>query len=342
MAKSKNDKTIFWIIGIVILLLVVTKLPLPGFPFAVITKTTCADKTLSYWDLDGNVLDSNNLNNGINNGVLFVPGRIGQAVGFNTNTSIDFPVISSTGKTIVMWIKNYSTGSDWYFASETNGTDGVNKIIPIGAGFGLGFNGSVDEIAVFSPALTPEELSNFSAGIKVCYTTSYEENITCKDYATEQVTDTGEGCLNYSGDLFPNCEYEWINISQYRIVNNTCEKYFYCQENPEYASEQTCIEDLVYDCYVLENNKCISRTDYGNCTGTDSYADLTECQADLTTVTPTNGSTLSIGTTPPKKTFIDKLNEEVFTIAGFGVKLIYLIIALVIFIALMYFMKDEK
>jgi len=338
---NKNKDTIFWIIGIVVLLIVVTKLPLPGFPFAVITKTICADKTLSYWDFDGNVLDSNNLNNGINNGGLFVPGKIGQGIEFNTTTYLNLPIISSENKTIIMWIKNYSIGSYWYFASETNGVAGSNKIIPLNSQFGLGLNGSVDEMAVFSPALTSEELSNFSVGIKVCYTVSYEENVSCKDFATEQVTDPGTGCLNYSGDFFPNCDYEWVNISQYKVVDNECEKYFYCQENPEYTSEQECIEDLVYDCYVLENNKCIYRTDYGNCTGTDYYTNLTACQADLTTVTPTNGAP-SNGTIPPKETFMDKLNKDVFTVAGFGVKLIYLIIALIVVATLMYFMKDDK
>lgn len=305
--KNKNN-TIFWIIGIVVLLIVITKLPLPGFPFAVITKTTCVDKTLSYWDFDGNVLDSNNLNNGINNGGLFVPGKIGQGIEFNTTTYLNLPTISSENKTIIMWIKNYSTGSDWYFASETSGVGGSNKIIPLDSQFGLGFNGSVDEMAVFSPALTSEELSNFSVGIKVCYTTTYEKNISCKDYSTEQFTDPGTGCLNYSGDFWPNCEYSWEATSGFYVFGGECIKRFYCEN--------------------------ILSSDFSN---------LTLCQDILITEELTGDTPATPSITPPvEETFKDKLNKDVFKIGGFGVKLIYLIIALIVVVALIYFMKDGK
>ncbi len=341
---KKNKNIIFWIAGIALVLLVVSQLPLAPW-FAIISKTTCAEKTLSYFDMDGNVLDSQRINDGVNNGAVFVPGRLGQSIEFNTTTYVNFPVISSENKTIIMWIKNYSNvGSGWYFASETNGVSGTNGIIPLDSQFGLNLNGSVDEIVIFSPALTSLELSNFSTGVKACYTVSYEENVSCKDVATEQVTDPGYGCLNYSGDFFPNCEYEWIDASQYKIENNLCGRYFYCQ-NPClttgncYVSNQDCTENLVYDCYVIESDQCIHKTNYANCTGTDYYTNITACQED----SPEPTLTTPAGTTTPLSTSIkDKLMQEVFEIAGFKVTLVHLLILLILVIAVLYFVGSKK
>ncbi len=345
---KKNQKIILWAIGIAIFLLVISQLPIVPW-FAIITRTTCAEKTLSYFDMDGNVLDAQGINNGNAYNVSFESGKIGQAVRFNGTTTsyVDFPLISSENKTIIMWIKNYSAGSDWYFASETNGVSGSNEIIPLNSQFGLGLNVSVDEIAVFSPALTSEELSNFSVGRKVCYTVSYEENISCQDFATEQVTDPGYGCLNYSGDFFPNCEYEWLESSQYKIENNLCGRYFYCQTpclttGNCYTSNQDCIENLAYDCYLIANNVCVKKTDYASCvTNVSHYTNLTACQADLnvTTTTPAD-------TTPTDGTTIDsikdKLTQKVFEVAGFEVKLIHLLILLILVIAVLYFIGGKK
>ncbi len=345
---KKNQNIILWIAGIVIFLIVVTQFPLPGFPFAIITKTTCAEKTLSYWDMEGNVLDTNNLNNGVNNGAVFVPGRLGQAGQFNTTTYISFPSISSENKTIIMWIKNYSTSADWYFASETNGVSGANEIIPLDSQFGLGFNGSVDEIVIFSPALTSEELSNFSTGIKACYTVSYEENVSCQDVATEQVTDPGYGCLNYSGDFFPNCDYEWIDASQYKIENNLCERHFYC-ENPClttgncYVGNQDCVESLVYDCYLVTNNICVKKIDYPSCvTNMSNYENLTVCQADLNVTTTIPTGTPSITTETTMESIKSKLTGKVFEVAGFEVKLFHLLALLVLVIITLYFIGSKK
>lgn len=342
---KKQDNIVYWIIGIILFLIVATQVPFK-FPFAVVTVVTCADNTLSYFDLETNVLDELGINNGVNNGGIFVPGKIGQGIQFNTTTYVDFPTISSADKTIIMWIKNYSTADDWYFASETNGTAGTNPIIPIGPDFGLGLNGSVDEIAVFSPALTNEEISNLSVGVKICYTTSYEENITCKDYATSQVTDPGYGCLNYSGEFFPHCEYEWLDSSQYKIIDNQCVRFFYCQDpclttGNCYLTEQTCIENLVYDCYLLENNICIHKTDYENCTGVDYYSNLTYCQEDLTITIP-DGVITTPYTPPTEDTWQEKLDEGLLTIAGVEIKLYHLLLILLLIGTLVYFTEGRK
>lgn len=346
---KKQDNTILWIIGIVIFLIVVAQLPVTPW-FAIVTKTTCMDNTLSYWDMEGNVLDELGIHNGINNGGIFVPGKLGQGIQFNTTTYVNFPTISSENKTIIMWIKNYSSG-DWYFASEINLISGTNPIIPIGPNFGLGLNGSVDEIAVFDKILTSEEISNLSIGIKVCYTVSYEENVSCQDYATELVSDPGYGCLNYSGDFFPHCEYEWIDASQHKIEDNQCVRYFYCQSpcldtGNCYLDNQTCIENLEYDCYIIIDNICLHKTDYENCTGIDYYSNLTDCQSNITTITApsiTPSSTIAPSISAPSEgTFKDKFTKGIFTIFGFEVKLYHLFLILSLIGGGLYFMKGGR
>lgn len=339
MAKQEN--AILWIIGVILLVAILSQVPLK-FPFAVITKTTCVDNTISFWDFDGNVLDANNIAGGANYGTRFIPGKLGQAVEFNTTTYINFPVSNTNGT--IMWVKNYSAGdSAYFFLARINGVDYVNtvqssskKILEIGPNFGLGFNGSVDIMATFTDlsVLGMIDLYNNGSARNVCYTVSYEENITCKDYATEQVSDPGSGCLNYSGDFFPNCDYEWETNSQYKIANNQCERYFYCQDNPEYTTEQECKENLVYDCYIIQNNVCVKKTDYATCVeGTDYYDNLTSCQEDLTLVT----------TTPPPSggTIQDKLSNEVFNVSGYSVKLYHLIILFVAVGLILYFTKKK-
>ncbi len=346
MAKD-NKNLIFWIIGIVILLVVVAKLPIAPW-FAIITKVTCVENTISHWDFDGNALDSNNINNGIPENITYISGKLGQAVEFNTTNYIDFSTTEANAT--IMWVKDYSdVGSDWYFIAKINGDTYVNGIISIepilsiGPQFGLGFNGSVDEMATFSNLTVGTMLTLYSEGVgtPVCYTTTYEENVTCKDFATEQVTDTGIGCLNYSGDFFPNCEYEWITNSQYEVIDNECERFFYCQ-NPCletqncYITEQGCIESLIYDCYILVDGNCIHKTDYENCTGTDYFANLTECQEDTSYSSPTITTT-----TPPEETIQDKISKTLFEIAGFEIKLIHLIMLLVIMGASLYLTKKK-
>ncbi len=301
--NKKNQNTILWIIGIVVLLIVVTKLPLPGFPFAIITKTTCVDNTISYYDFE---VGYDNL----------ISGKLGNAIEFNESNTIDLPI--SSEDFVVMWVKNYSLGdTDYYFIANLNGTNYVNgildntkQIIPLGPDFGLGFNGSIDEIGTFSSLSVEKmmEIYNNNTGRLICYTTTYEENVSCKDYATEQVIDSGTGCLNYSGDYFPTCEYELETTSSFYVLGSVCEKRFYCED-------------------ILSSD----------------FSSLILCQDSLIVEEPSGDTIAAPSITPPvEEKFIDKLKKDVFKIGGFGVKLIYLIIALMVVVALIYFMKDGK
>ena len=291
---KKQNNTILWIIGIVILLLVVTKLPLIP-QFAIVTTQVCAEGVANYYSLDENLLDSKGGPDIINNGTIFIAGKLGSgALEFNGTNFISFPTLTfnlSTG----FWINNYSNVDGWTYVIYDD-TSILSET------FMLGLNGSIDEIVV---GTNISGLSN----IQPCYITTYEENVTCKDYATGQVTPQTTGCLNYSGEFFPQCEYEWETTSGFYVVENICEKRFYCED--------------------------ILSTDFSS---------LTLCQDSLVVTEEPINETIAVPytATPEKETFKDKLNKEVFEIAGFGVKLIYLIIALIIVIALMYFMKDGK
>ncbi len=354
---AKNKDTIFWVIGVVILVLALSQLPMAQW-FAIVTTTTCVENTNSYWDMDGNVLDSFNVNNGIDSNISFISGKLGQAAEFNTENYISFPLIVSDYT--VMWIKNYSAGdTDYYFLANLNGTNYVNvaldntkQIIPLGPTFGLGFNGSVDMIATFDnlSVETMADIYNYGNAIEICYSTSYEENVSCMDYATEQVAPFDEGCLDYSGDFFPNCEYEWINVTQYTIEDNECNMSFYCQDSCSdnttncYTTNQSCIIDLAYDCYIIESNKCVHKTDYSNCTGTDYYSNSTACQSNLTVAAPTTTTptTTTPTTTTKDETFSEKFTKPVFTIADFEVTIVHLLILLAVVIAGLYFLGTFK
>ena len=329
---KKNKNIIFWIAGIALVLLVVSQLPLAPW-FAIISKITCAEGFTNYYPLDGVLTDLKGNQDATNNGAVFITGKLGSgAVEFNGTNSISFPTLPfnlSTG----FWINDYSNVDGWVYKTYEN-----TSILSSTAFLGL--NGSIDEIVV------GENITGLS-NIQPCYITSYEENVTCKDYSTEQVTDPGSGCLNFTSGFFPHCEYEWLDTSQYKIENNLCGRYFYCQ-NPClttgncYTSNQDCIEDLVYDCYLIVNNVCVKKIDYASCvTNVSYYTNLTVCQADLnvTTTTPTT-------TTPTDETTIesikDKLNQKVFEIAGFEVKLIHLLILLILVIAVLYFAGSKK
>jgi len=308
--KDKGN-LLLWIIGIVIVLIVVTSLPTTPW-FAIITKTTCIDNTISDWDFDGNVLDSLNVNDGVNYNAKFIPGKIGQAVEFNTTSYIDFPAVEANAT--VMWIKDYSIGdTDYSFIADINGTNYVNgaldntrQIIPIGPNFGLGFNGSVDMAATFSDLSVETMLDIYNNGSarSICYTTSYEENVTCKDHATEQVTPQTSGCLNYSGDFFPNCNYEWETTSGFYVVGSECEKRFYCEDIliTDFSSQILCEDSLI------------------------------------TTEEP---SITTPYTTTPQQTFIDKLSKEIFEVAGFKVTLVHLGIVVLLILGYLYFTKKK-
>ena len=296
MAKQNN--TILWIIGIAIFLIVVTNLPTTPW-FAIITKTTCIDNSVSYWDFDS---DYENL----------IAGKIGSAVEFNGTNFIDLPVSEEEFK--VLWIKDYDLGdTDYYFVANLNGTNYVNgaldntrQILPIGPNFGLGLNGSVDEAGTFTDLSVETMLIiyNNGTGRKICATTSYEENVTCKDYATEQVTPSTTGCLNYSGTFFPNCDYTWETTSGFYVVGSVCEKRFYCEDIfiTDFSSQTSCEDSLI-----------------------------TEEEPTITT------PYFSV----PPETIIDKLSKEIFEVAGFKVTLIHLGIILLLIIGYLYFTKKK-
>lgn len=220
---NKNDKTIYWIIGIILFIIVATQLPGFHFPFAIITQTTCAEGVTNYYSLDGNLLDSKNNLDATNYGAVFVAGKINQGLEFNGSTYISFPSIPSN-LSILMWINNYSSPG-WYYAS-----------FPLSSTFGLNFNGSIDEIVIGT------NVSGLS-GVQACYQITTYENVTCKDYATSQVTDQTTGCLNYSEGYFPNCTYKWENQTTYRLENNACKKNFYCVFG--YSTQSECSTHIV-------------------------------------------------------------------------------------------------
>lgn len=286
MAKQ-GDNTILWVIGIVIFILVATHLEIfPGF--AIVQKTVCIDNKISYYDFNSGT----------------VSGKIGNAVQFNGNNSINVPVDSNANATI-MWIKNYSKGDTaYYFLARIKGVNYVNvvqsssrQILPAGPNFGLGFNGSVDEYATFTDLslTTLADIYNNGSAREVCYTITSEENVTCKDYATSKVPNTGNGCLSYSGTFYPNCTYEWKSQIQYKIVNSKCEKQYYCSDSP---------------------------------------LTLTQCQQELNAsntaapVITSAGEVIAPGT---------GLNQEMFNIRGYSIKLIHLLISLAVIIVLIYF-----
>jgi len=117
-------------------------------------------------------------------------------------------------------------------------------------------------------------------------------------------------------------------------------RYFYCQ-NPCFASggcyitNQTCITNLTYSCYVIEGSSCVQKTDYNTCVaGSNYYNNLTACQENL----PSGSSTTTTGTVETGGTLKEKLGKEVFTIAGYEITVFHLIIALIIVLLGLYLM----
>ncbi len=327
---NKNEKIIMWAVGIAILLLVVTQLPLPRFPFAIVTKVTCAEGVTNYYSFDGVLTDLKGNQDATNNGATFIIGKLGSgALEFNGTNSISFPTLPFN-LSIGLWMNDYSNTGGWTYKIYEN-----TSILSSTAFFGL--NGSIDEIVV------GDNIIGLS-GIQACYQTTTYENVTCQEYVRSQVPSLSSGCLNVTGDFYPSCNYSIETTSQYKVENNLCERYFYC-ENPClttgncYVSNQDCIEDLVYDCYVIESDQCTHKTNYANCTGTDYYANITACQEDA----PEPTLTTPAGTTTPLSTSIkDKLTQEVFEIAGFKVTLVHLLILLILVIAVLYFVGNKK
>lgn len=285
--KDKDKNLIYWIIGIVFFLIVVTKLPLIP-QFALVTTTVCADGVTNYYPLDGTLVDMKGGLDITNNGAIFVGGKLGSgALEFNVTDSISFPTLP-LNLSVGFWINNYSNIDGWIYKTYED-----TSILSSTAFLGL--NGSVDEIVVGT------NISGFS-NIQPCYLTVYEENISCKDYLTSQVIDPGTGCLNFSGEFFPNCEYSWETTSGYYVSGNECFKRFYCNE-------------------II---------------GTD-FSSLTLCQDSLVVEEePVNDTITAPPYIPPTETLKDKLNQEVFEVAGFKVTLLYLIIGLITIIIILW------
>ena len=326
------DNTILWVIGIVLFLIIFPQLDLK-FPFAIVTTVTCVENITNYYSLDGNLIDLKGNQDITNNGAIFIDGKLGNgALEFNGTNFISFPTLTlnlSTG----FWINNYSNTDGWTYIV-------YNNTNILSDSFMLGLNGSIDEIVV---GTNIEGLSN----IQPCYITSYEENISCKKYFESTLTDNLTGSLMVIGDFYPNCTFMWEEI-QYEIITNQCSRNFFYQSpclniSNCYVSNQSCIENLEYDCYVIINNICTHKTDYGNCTGTNYYTNLTVCQANLTTIISplsiTTPSTITPSIAPPEEPFLDKLKFEIF---GYEITMFHLIILLGAVGAGLYFLKGSK
>ena len=344
---KKNDNTIFWIIGIILFIIIFPKIPLISHgAFSVVTTTTCSSGVTNYYSLDGNLLDSQGNLNLINHDSKFISGKLGSgALEFNTTNYVSFPSVPSGN--IFMWIKNYSNnGSDWYYASYVNGTnvDATKPIIMPSSTFGLNFNGSIDEITITTNSIT----SGFST-IQACYQTTQQVNISCYDYYLTQNLVNSSGSLLVSGDYFPNCSYIW-QPAQYSINNNICSKNLLysssCLASSGcYNSNQNCIENLKYSCFVLNNNICTEKTDYTSCkvNTTNTYLTSSECNSKIV-ATPTSPASVvpsSQTATQPSASFIDLINKEIFNIGGYSLTSIHLLLILVLIIGAFYLLSKK-
>lgn len=287
---AKDNNILYWVIGIILFLIVASNLNIIP-QFAIVTKTACIDNNILYKDFNSGS----------------VQGVIGNALELDTNDSIN---IQGDDTFIVMWIKDYSLGDTrYYFVANLNGTnyvDGVqsNSKTPLefGPDFGLGFNGSIDELGAFSflDESTMLDIYNNGTGREICYTTSYEENITCRDYAKEQTGELTEGCVFYSGDFFPKCLYSVQQQSVYTLENNQCVKQYYCDDG-----------------------------DY-------SYSACQDAITDIPTTTQTTPTTTTGTITENNGGFTKTLGDEVLNLKGYSIKLWMLIASLLVIIAIIY------
>lgn len=309
MAKNNNNETIFLVAALVVLLFFVSQTGVTPL-FSIVTKTVCTDNEISYYDLDeGTVL-----------------GKFNNAMEFNTTNSINIPQPSDANAT-TMWIKDYANGdTNYFFVAEINGLLYVNNIrdnskpiIQLGPQFGLNFNGSIDDVATYTELSleTLDGIYNNGTGREVCYTETYEENITCMEYATTQINDTGTGCINYSGEFFPNCEYSWDELNTYKLVNNICVRQLYCADGG--LTLATC------ESQVTTSDDTSSSTTSSSTTSSDTFSvndGLDTSEEDLS--------------------FRDKLNKKVFTIAGFDITIFHLIILAGILFIIIYYLENRK
>jgi hypothetical protein len=325
---NKNNNIIYWVAGIVLFVIVATQLPSFHFPFAIVQQTVCAEGVTNYYSLDGNLLDSKGNLDLINHGAIFINGKINQGIELNGTTYVSFPSIPSN-VSVAMWLKNYSNvGSDWYYG---NG-------LPLSTQFGLGFNGSVDEVIV---GTNISGLSN----IQPCYIQTTYENVTCSEYLETTVQDQSSGCISYNGTFFPNCSYVRENTTTYKIENNLCKKNFYCQlsclsSGGCYPTNQNCIESLVYDCYVLSNNACSEKTDYTSCIANtaNTYSTLSGCNTNVQV--STSGAITE--TTTTEQTSESPLTKEIFNLFGISITALHLLIVLIIIVGTLYLLSRKK
>lgn len=334
---KKNNNGVLIVMGIILFLIIAPNLKhLGGGMFSIVTTEVCSEGVNNYYSLDGTLADSKSDNELINNGGLFVNGKIGQGLRFDGTGYISFIGINENDS-VSFWMNNYSNNLGWqyFFYPSANVLSG---------NFVSGLNGSIDEIIV---GVNIQNLSN----IQPCYTTTTYENVTCKEYATSQVPTLSSGCLNYTGTLFPDCSYQILNTTTYIIENNVCKNNLYCVSNCLissgcYSTNQICIENLKYSCYKFENNKCVEKTDYQTCkvNTANVYDSLDVCKSKINTTSSTSSTSTVTSTTTTKSTIetyeqndlLSTLTKEVFNIGGFSINAIHLLITLAIVIGILW------
>jgi hypothetical protein len=354
MAKKENN-VIFGIVVLVLFIILAYNSQGIHFPFSIVQTITCDESVLSNWKLDGNALDTKGLNNGVSNEVIFDS----VSATFNGSNYLTFPV--NVNDNLIMQVKDYSAGDvSYFFLARVNSVDYVNgiqsslkSIIPLDSQFGLGRNISVKNIIYFSNLTVSQMLNYYNNGSirDVCYETTSYENVTCKEYIEDTIKVKQAGCLSYTGDFFPICSYNWNNVTTYTIENNICKENFYCKttctaDNNCYSTSQNCIENLKYGCYILSNNQCLNKTDYGSCVTntTYHYATISSCQSKIvvnttSSVTPTE-TTTNLGSLSLK----NFATQEILNIAGYSITIVHLIIVLILIVGAFYlfFNKGEK
>lgn len=179
---EENNKVLKVVILAVILFLIIPQLNLSPEQksnlqtlsvlafFSIADSDECLDGTISYWELEGSVLDTLNLNHGKNHGGVFVDGKFGKAIKFNGISYVDFPTVGEDN--VAMWVKEGD--GEFYFLAKSNGNyyvngikDSSNKVIPLQNNFGGGMDITVDRIAFFNN-LSEDTIKYLYNGGKIC------------------------------------------------------------------------------------------------------------------------------------------------------------------------------
>ena len=230
MAK-RNDGTVIAVIVGIILLVILLQNFLPStfhFPFAVQTTTTCSPNVISNWEFKGNTLDINNVNDGVGSGITYVSGKFGQAVQFGNGSYINFPSgLSSYDYSA--WASTSINSSQIFYAringtTYANGAAGTSIIPTIGSAFGNGTTLIISDLAIYSNLSVAEMVQLYAnaTGNPACYITQTQVNVTCANYATQNMVNPNNGtCLFATGDFYPNCSYNW-QPDRYYVNNNNC------------------------------------------------------------------------------------------------------------------------